>query len=183
VILKQFSLLDETSPDYNGHIPPMAGILARFVQPFAQRSRCEKNPFEFTVWNVADRAAFFRPTRLGRKLAGNDQNGSFRVPSRADDPAQQAFPEAWRSIKNLRSSGAFGSWLKRVAINIWLKHSRSKDPPNAVDDKPDVPAIVERSSIDEEIDLDRAPRRKLPGKPDAIAAYFSYRFRSCAPVI
>ena len=56
----------------------------------------------------------------------------------ADDLAQQAFLEAWRGIKNLRSSGAFGSWLKRVAINTWLKHSRSKDPLNAVDDKPDV---------------------------------------------
>ena len=77
-------------------------------------------------------------------------------PALADDLAQQAFLEAWRSIKNLRSSGAFGAWLKKVAINTWLKHSRSKDPLNAVDDKPDVPAIAERSSIDEAIDLDRA---------------------------
>jgi RNA polymerase sigma-70 factor, ECF subfamily len=74
----------------------------------------------------------------------------------ADDLAQQAFLEAWRSIKNLRSSGAFGAWLKRVAINTWLKHSRSMDPLNAVEDKPDMSAIAERSSIDEEIDLDRA---------------------------
>jgi RNA polymerase sigma factor (sigma-70 family) len=66
------------------------------------------------------------------------------------------FLEAWRSIKSLQSSGAFGSWLKRVAINTWLKHSRSKDPLNAVDDKSDAPVIVEPSSIDEEIDLDRA---------------------------
>jgi RNA polymerase sigma factor (sigma-70 family) len=77
-------------------------------------------------------------------------------PALADDLAQQAFLEAWRSIKSLRSSGAFGSWLKRVAINTWLKHSRSKDPLNTVDDKSDVPVIVDRSSIDEEIDLDRA---------------------------
>lgn len=77
-------------------------------------------------------------------------------PALADDLAQEAFLEAWRSIKNLQSSGAFGFWLKRVAINTWLKHARIKDPLDAVDDKPDVPAIIERSSMDEEIDLDRA---------------------------
>lgn len=77
-------------------------------------------------------------------------------PALADDLAQEAFLEAWRSIKNLRSSGAFGFWLKRVAINTWLKHTRSKDPLDAVDDKPDVPAIIERTSMNEEIDLDRA---------------------------
>ena len=77
-------------------------------------------------------------------------------PALADDLAQQAFLEAWLSIGNLRSSAAFGFWLKKVAINTWLKHYRSKDPLNAVDDKPDVPVLVERSSIDEGIDLDRA---------------------------
>jgi len=77
-------------------------------------------------------------------------------PALADDLAQQVFLEAWLSIENLRSSAAFGFWLKKVAINTWLKHSRSKDPLNAVDDKPDVPVLVERSSIDEGIDLDRA---------------------------
>ena len=77
-------------------------------------------------------------------------------PALADDLAQQAFLEAWLGIGNLRSSAAFGFWLKKVAINTWLKHYRSKDPLNAVDDKPDVPVLVERSSIDEGIDLDRA---------------------------
>jgi RNA polymerase sigma-70 factor, ECF subfamily len=77
-------------------------------------------------------------------------------PALADDLAQRAFLEAWLSIEKLRSSAAFGSWLKKGAIHTWLKHSRSKDPLNAVDDKPDVPVLVERSSIDEGIDLDRA---------------------------
>jgi RNA polymerase sigma factor (sigma-70 family) len=93
-------------------------------------------------------------------------------PALAYDLAQQAFLEAWRSIKNLRSSGAFGSWLKRVAINTWLKHSRSKDPLNAVDDKSDVPVIVERSSIDEEIDLDRA--LATLSKPERLCIVLSY---------
>jgi RNA polymerase sigma-70 factor (ECF subfamily) len=90
----------------------------------------------------------------------------------ADDLAQQAFLEAWRSIKNLRSSVAFGAWLKKVAINTWLKHSRSKDPLNAVEDIQDASAIVERSLIDEEIDLDRA--LAALSKPERLCIVLSY---------
>ena len=93
-------------------------------------------------------------------------------PALADDLAQQAFLEAWRSIKNLRSSGAFGSWLKRVAIHTWLKHSRSKDPLNAVEEIQDASAIVERSPIDEEIDLDRA--LAALSKPERLCIVLSY---------
>jgi RNA polymerase sigma-70 factor (ECF subfamily) len=93
-------------------------------------------------------------------------------PALADDLAQQAFLEAWRSIKHLRSSGAFGAWLKKVAVNTWLKHSRSKDPLNAVEDKPDMSVIVERSPIDEEIDLDRA--LAVLSKPERLCIVLSY---------
>jgi RNA polymerase sigma factor (sigma-70 family) len=77
-------------------------------------------------------------------------------PVLADDLAQQAFLEAWRSISNLRSARAFGAWLRKVAVNTWLKHSRSKDPLNAAENKLDEYGKVEHSFIDEEIDLDRA---------------------------
>jgi RNA polymerase sigma-70 factor, ECF subfamily len=77
-------------------------------------------------------------------------------PVLADDLAQQAFFEAWRSIKNLRSATAFGAWLKRLAINTWLKHYRSRDPLNAIDDKPEMPVKVDRTFISEGIDLNRA---------------------------
>ena len=93
-------------------------------------------------------------------------------PALADDLAQQTFLEAWRSIKNLRSSGAFGAWLKKVAINTWLKHSRSKDPLNAVEEIQDASAIVERSPIDEEIDLDRA--LAALSKPERLCIVLSY---------
>jgi DNA-directed RNA polymerase specialized sigma24 family protein len=38
----------------------------------------------------------------------------------ADDLAQQAFLQAWRSIRHLNSTSAFGAWLRRVAVNTWL---------------------------------------------------------------
>jgi RNA polymerase sigma-70 factor (ECF subfamily) len=93
-------------------------------------------------------------------------------PALADDLAQQAFLEAWRSIKNLRSSVAFGAWLKKVAINTWLKHSRSKDPLNAVEDIQDASALGELFPIDEEIDLDRA--LAALSKPERLCIVLSY---------
>jgi RNA polymerase sigma-70 factor, ECF subfamily len=93
-------------------------------------------------------------------------------PALADDLAQQAFLEAWRSIKNLQSSGAFGAWLKKVAINAWLKHSRSKDPLNTVEDKPDTSVKVDRFPIEEKIDLDRA--LAVLSKPERLCIVLSY---------
>jgi RNA polymerase sigma factor (sigma-70 family) len=93
-------------------------------------------------------------------------------PALADDLAQQAFLEAWRSIKNLQSSGAFGAWLKKVAINTWLKHSRSKDPLNTVEDKLDTSVMVDRFPIEEKIDLDRA--LAVLSKPERLCIVLSY---------
>lgn len=49
-------------------------------------------------------------------------------PALADDLAQQAFLQAWKTIGQLRRSSRFGPWLKRVAISTWLQHVRRKDP-------------------------------------------------------
>ena len=46
----------------------------------------------------------------------------------ADDLAQQAFLQAWKSIAQLRKSSHFGPWMKRLAINTWLQHLRQNDP-------------------------------------------------------
>jgi RNA polymerase sigma factor (sigma-70 family) len=49
-----------------------------------------------------------------------------RDPALADDLAQQAFLRAWKSIRTLRSPGAFGGWLRKVAVNGWLQQARLK---------------------------------------------------------
>jgi RNA polymerase sigma-70 factor (ECF subfamily) len=46
----------------------------------------------------------------------------------ADDLAQQAFMQAWRTIPQLRQVSRFGPWLKRLAINEWLQFVRKRDP-------------------------------------------------------
>ena len=50
-------------------------------------------------------------------------------PALADDLAQLAFLKAWRALPKLRSVGAFGAWLRRLAVNTWLEHLRAAPPP------------------------------------------------------
>lgn len=62
-----------------------------------------------------------------RRLCGNH--------ALADDLAQKTFVQAWRGIRTLRDPGAFGGWLKRVAVNAWLTEARRVPVP--IDDKED----------------------------------------------
>lgn len=59
-------------------------------------------------------------------------------PALADDLAQQAFMQAWKTIGQLRKANHFGPWLKRLAINTWLQHLRRKDPLRHADEEPEV---------------------------------------------
>lgn len=63
---------------------------------------------------------------LLRRLCGNH--------ALADDLAQTAFVQAWRRLHTLRDPGAFGGWLKRVAVNVWLAEARRAAP--SFDDDP-----------------------------------------------
>lgn len=36
---------------------------------------------------------------------------------------------AWRGLPGLREPGKFAGWLKRIAINVWLRHAETRDPP------------------------------------------------------
>jgi RNA polymerase sigma factor (sigma-70 family) len=51
-----------------------------------------------------------------------------RDPALADDLSQQTFLQAWRAIDTLRSPAAFGGWLRRLAINVWLQRARAERP-------------------------------------------------------
>ena len=47
----------------------------------------------------------------------------------ADDIAQQAFILAWRKLAQLRTPGAFGGWLRSLAVNLWLQDRRTLREP------------------------------------------------------
>lgn len=52
----------------------------------------------------------------------------------ADDLAQQVFLKLWLNIRTLKQANAFHSWLKRMAINVWLQHLRKNDALRNADD-------------------------------------------------
>ena len=87
---------------------------------------------------------------LLRRLSGD--------PALADDLAQQAFFSAWKNLGALNANRAFGTWLKRLAVNAWLDHRRRKDllAAGADDEAIEPPAPARGVSPAQEIDLDRA---------------------------
>lgn len=77
----------------------------------------------------------------------------------ADDMAQQAFLQAWRNLYGLRDPSAFGGWLKRVAVNVWLAEvGRARlaldDNEEALNAIPDPAPSPERAAM--RLDLERA---------------------------
>ena len=73
----------------------------------------------------------------------------------ADDLAQQVFLQAWRDIKRVRDPRKFGPWLRRLAVNTWLKHLRKNDPLRGSDEGEDDQS-GDRLRPDVKMDVDRA---------------------------
>jgi len=85
----------------------------------------------------------------------------------ADDLAQKAFMEAWRGLGALRDPGAFGGWLKRVVVNVWLAEARRASLP--LDDDEDAFAAAPDPAPSPEraagrIDLERALGQLKPAE-------------------
>jgi RNA polymerase sigma-70 factor (ECF subfamily) len=79
-----------------------------------------------------------------------------RDPALADDLAQQTFLQAWRSIHTVKSPAAFGGWLKRLAVNVWLQRVRAERPWR---DTRELEALAEmgaQPTLAERLDLDSA---------------------------
>ena len=56
---------------------------------------------------------------LSYKLAGNYTD--------AQDLAQEAFIKAYKGLGNFRGEAEFGTWLYRIAVNIWLNEKRRRE--------------------------------------------------------
>lgn len=82
-----------------------------------------------------------------------------RDPALADDLSQQTFLQAWRNIEALKSPGAFGGWLRRLAINVWLQRARTERPRSTITGDLDALSyeIAQPASmLSEQLDLDGA---------------------------
>ena len=92
----------------------------------------------------------------------------------ADDLAQQAFLRAWRTIRQLRAPGAFGPWLRRVAVNVWLQEARRAHPAFQEFDEAQAEesAGADASDPGDRLDLDRALARLRP--PERLCVVLAY---------
>jgi RNA polymerase sigma-70 factor (ECF subfamily) len=72
----------------------------------------------------------------------------------ADDLAQQTFVHGWQSIRHLKSPGAFGGWLRKIAVNFWLQHARNSRLEVALEE--DLRAEHPVSTLSRQLDLDAA---------------------------
>ena len=83
-----------------------------------------------------------------------------RDPALADDLAQQSFLQAWRRLRTLQSPAAFGGWLRKIAVHMWLQHIRARGdhlvPPSPEEQPEQVDTPSRDPMVAERIDLDRA---------------------------
>jgi RNA polymerase sigma-70 factor (ECF subfamily) len=101
-----------------------------------------------------DDAAYGELVRRRQDAIRNLLRRLTREASLADDLAQQTFVHGWQSIRHLKSPGAFGGWLRKIAVNFWLQHARSSRPEVALEE--DLRAEQPVSTVSRQLDLDAA---------------------------
>jgi RNA polymerase sigma-70 factor (ECF subfamily) len=102
---------------------------------------------------LGDRGAFEELVRRRQSFIRSLLRRLCRNPALADDLAQETFLQAWKQIRALRSAGAFGGWLRQIAVNAWLQHARGSEPfTELIDD----PHAGTSPTINEQLDLDGA---------------------------
>ena len=48
-------------------------------------------------------------------------------PDDAQDLAQDVFVQAFKGIRSFRNDADFGTWLHRIAVNVWINYCRRKE--------------------------------------------------------
>jgi len=83
----------------------------------------------------------------------------------ADDLSQQAFMLAWRKLGQLKAPAAFSTWLRSLAVNLWLQMLRSRQ---AQEREGGSEAADSLAAIDDDpslaIDLDQALEKLRPAE-------------------
>jgi RNA polymerase sigma-70 factor (ECF subfamily) len=104
-----------------------------------------------TLACAGDRLAFEELVRRRQASVRSLLRRLCRNSALADDLAQEAFMQAWRTIRSLRSAAAFGSWLRQIAVNAWLRYQRDTETFTMLEDAHEathLPVIVESLDLD-----------------------------------
>jgi RNA polymerase sigma-70 factor (ECF subfamily) len=138
-------------------------------RPRDLRGRFEEAPEEAVVAEAmsGDDRAFAELVRRRQKRVRDLLRRLCGDHALADDLAQKAFVKAWRGIGALRDPGAFGGWLKRVAVSVWLSEARHAAEPIDQDESaflaaPDPAPSPQRAAGG--LDLERALARLGPAE-------------------
>jgi len=100
---------------------------------------------------AGDRPAFEELVRRRQSNMRNLLRRLCRNSALADDLAQETFLQAWKQLRTLRSVGAFGGWLRQIAVNTWLQHARGSESFTALatsDEAVGAPALIESLDLD-----------------------------------
>ncbi len=103
--------------------------------------------------------------RLMRQLSGDW--------AAADDFAQEAFIQAWRKLRTLRAPGAFGGWLRRIAVNVFLQHTRRTDLLVQDSEERASRPATESGDLAIQMDLEKALARLKPGERLCVVLSYS----------
>lgn len=76
---------------------------------------------------------------------------------RADDLAQETFLLAYRSLRNFRGDARFGTWLYRIAYNVFISDTRRRRE-EQLDEEAEAEIPAESQHTNLRIDLERAMR-------------------------
>jgi RNA polymerase sigma factor (sigma-70 family) len=109
---------------------------------------------------TGDHSAFAELVRRRQSSLRNLLRRLCRDVALADDLAQETFLQAWKQLRHLRSVGAFGGWLRQIAVNAWLQHARSSEWFTDFDNFSGEPATP--SAYADRLDLDAALSRLPP---------------------
>lgn len=110
---------------------------------------------------LGDKPAFEELVRRRQSAVRNLLRRLSRDHALADDLSQQAFIQAWKMLSSLESPGAFGGWLRQIAVNTWLQYLRGRKQMEPIDDE-EVSVESAHESNGERIDLDYALMQLSP---------------------
>ncbi|MGK7396313.1 MAG: RNA polymerase sigma factor [Candidatus Cyclobacteriaceae bacterium M3_2C_046] len=93
----------------------------------------------------------------------------------AEDVLQDAFIQAFNNLPSFKSTGSFGSWLKRIVVNTALNHLKKKSRFMLVDEfDENIPADQDNSLSDQQAVLNVEKIKKAIQKlPDGFRIVFS----------
>lgn len=111
--------------------------------------------FLVSLARTGDRSAFAELVRRRQSPIRNLMRRCCNDDALADDLAQQVFLKVWLNIRKLKKAGAFGAWLKRLAVTVWLQHIRKKDALRGADELSGI-ELPHHDSAGIGMDLDRA---------------------------